>query len=86
MRALLLASVALLAAAPAFGQAADPAGERLENSPRHHEWANIAAPGDRTVRTFVVYPEVDEPVAAVVIIHENPRTDKAKGGVLFCDR
>jgi len=24
--------------------------------------------------------------AAVVIIHENPRTDKAKGGVLFSDR
>ena len=24
--------------------------------------------------------------AVVVIIHENPRTDKAKGGVLFCDR
>ncbi len=23
---------------------------------------------------------------AVVIIHEIPRTDKAKGGVLFCDR
>ncbi len=25
-------------------------------------------------------------VAVVVIIHENPRTDKAKGGVLFSDR
>ena len=24
--------------------------------------------------------------AVVVIIHENPRTDKAKGGILFCDR
>jgi 4-oxalocrotonate tautomerase len=24
--------------------------------------------------------------AVVVIIHENPRTDKAKGGLLFCDR
>ncbi len=29
--------------------------------------------------------EVD-PQAVVVIIHENPRTDKAKGGVLFSDR
>jgi 4-oxalocrotonate tautomerase len=27
-----------------------------------------------------------DPEAVVVIIHENPRTDKAKGGVLFCDR
>ena len=24
--------------------------------------------------------------AVVVIIHENPKTDKAKGGVLFSDR
>ena len=24
--------------------------------------------------------------SVVVIIHEIPRTDKAKGGVLFCDR
>lgn len=29
--------------------------------------------------------EVD-PQNVVVIIHENPRTDKAKGGVLFSDR
>ena len=27
-----------------------------------------------------------DPEAVVVIIHESPRTDKAKGGVLFCDR
>ena len=27
-----------------------------------------------------------DPEAVVVIIHEIPRTDKAKGGVLFCDR
>ncbi len=26
------------------------------------------------------------PDAVTVIIHENPRTDKGKGGVLFCDR
>ncbi len=29
--------------------------------------------------------EVD-PQAVVVIIHDNPRTSKAKGGVLFSDR
>ena len=29
--------------------------------------------------------EVD-PEAVVVIIHDNPRTSKAKGGVLFSDR
>lgn len=71
MRSLLVASVALLTAAPALAQAGDPARERLEESPRHHEWADIAAPGGRTVRAFVVYPEADEPRAAVVIIHEN---------------
>ena len=27
-----------------------------------------------------------DPEAVVVIIHEIPRTDKAKGGILFCDR
>lgn len=27
-----------------------------------------------------------DPESVVVIIHEIPRTDKAKGGVLFCDR
>jgi 4-oxalocrotonate tautomerase len=35
--------------------------------------------------TIVRVCEVD-PQAVVVIIHENPRTDKAKGGVLFSDR
>jgi 4-oxalocrotonate tautomerase len=24
--------------------------------------------------------------SVIVVIHENPKTDKAKGGVLFCDR
>jgi 4-oxalocrotonate tautomerase len=36
---------------------------------------------DTMVRVCGVYRE-----AVVVIIHENPRTDKAKGGVLFSDR
>jgi 4-oxalocrotonate tautomerase len=35
--------------------------------------------------TIVRVCEVD-PQAVVVIIHENPKTDKAKGGVLFSDR
>jgi 4-oxalocrotonate tautomerase len=36
---------------------------------------------DTMVRVCGVDPE-----AVVVIIHENPRTDKAKGGMLFIDR
>lgn len=27
-----------------------------------------------------------QPEQVTVIIHENPRTDKAKGGILFADR
>ena len=36
---------------------------------------------DTIVRTCQVDPQ-----AVVVIIHENPKTDKAKGGILFSDR
>ena len=50
---------------------ADPVQKRLEESPRHHEWVDIKAAGGRTVRAFVVYPQVKDPVAAVVVIHEN---------------
>ncbi len=45
--------------------------KRLEESPRHHEWVRIAAPGERSVHTWVVYPEVAGPAPAVVVIHEN---------------
>lgn len=44
--------------------------EQLESSPRHHEWLEIAA-GDRTVHSFAVHPETNDPVAAVIVIHEN---------------
>ncbi|HRX84317.1 MAG TPA: dienelactone hydrolase family protein, partial [Phycisphaerae bacterium] len=46
-------------------------GDRLETSPRHHEWVDVKAPGDRTVRAFVVYPQVSGPAPGVLIIHEN---------------
>lgn len=63
--------VGLVAPAAAPAQQADPAQERLEKSPRHHEWVDIKTGSGRTVRAFVVYPEVDRPVPAVVVIHEN---------------
>ncbi len=44
--------------------------ERLENSPRHHEWVEIKH-GERTVNSFLVYPEVSEKVPIVLVIHEN---------------
>jgi len=51
-------------------QPTDPA-DRLENSRRHHEWIDIESAGGRTVKTWVVYPEVDRPATTVIVIHEN---------------
>jgi carboxymethylenebutenolidase len=45
--------------------------ERLQTSPRHQEWVDIEAAGGRKVHTFVVYPEVEKPATAVIVIHEN---------------
>lgn len=50
--------------------AQDHVKERLEKSPRHHEWAEVKQ-GDRTVHCWVVYPEVKAKALAVLIIHEN---------------
>ena len=54
-----------------FGQALPSVSERLEKSPRHHEWVDIEAPGGRKVHTWVVFPEVDKPATVVIVIHEN---------------
>lgn len=48
----------------------DPVKERLEKSPRHHEWVEVKS-GERKVSCFVVYPEVKGKAQAVVVIHEN---------------
>jgi len=45
--------------------------ERLQTSPRHHEFVDIESPGGRKVKTWVVYPQVDHPATVVVLIHEN---------------
>lgn len=44
--------------------------ERLNNSPRHQEWVDVRN-GEKTISTFVVYPETSEKVPVVVVIHEN---------------
>src|SRR5438045_8320431 len=61
----------LLLAALSIGTAIaqDWAKERLNNSPRHSEWVDLKH-GDRTVKTFVVYPEVKTKAPAVLVIHE----------------
>jgi carboxymethylenebutenolidase len=48
----------------------DPVLERLNQSPRHHEWVQLKV-GERTLHAFVVFPEVKEKAPAVVVIHEN---------------
>jgi len=57
----------LVASVPASAQ--DWAKARLEKSPRHQEWVMVKN-GDRTVRAFLVYPEVKNKALAVVVIHE----------------
>lgn len=50
--------------------ASDPTKDRLDNSPRHHEWIDVKR-GERKVHCFVAYPEVKEKAATVLVIHEN---------------
>src|SRR5713226_1388903 len=50
-------------------QRQDWARARLAKSPRHQEWVDVKY-GNRTVKSFVVYPEVKNKATAVVVIHE----------------
>ena len=50
-------------------QRQDWARARLAKSPRHQEWVEVKY-GNRTVKSFVVYPEVKSKATAVVVIHE----------------
>lgn len=45
-------------------------GSRLDTTPRHDEWIDVARAG-RTVRTYVVYPQVSDKAQVVILIHEN---------------
>jgi len=47
----------------------DWAKERVAKSPRHQEWVQVKN-GSRTVKSFVVYPEVKNKATAVIVIHE----------------
>ena len=63
----LAAILFLLVAHPAPAQ--DWARARLDKSPRHGEWVTIKH-GDRSVQTFVVYPETKDKRPVVIVIHE----------------
>ncbi|MCA9441463.1 MAG: dienelactone hydrolase family protein, partial [Candidatus Omnitrophica bacterium] len=45
--------------------------EQLEDSPRHHEWVDVAYGDGETIRCFLIYPEVKEAADSVIVIHEN---------------
>jgi carboxymethylenebutenolidase len=74
----------LLAALLVFGVAGfmpaqDSVKQRLEKSPRHHEWV-VVKNGAREVHCFVVFPEVKGKATAVLVIHENKGlTDWVRG-------
>jgi carboxymethylenebutenolidase len=77
MRMGLVFSVLLGLASAAPAQ--DSVKERLDKSPRHHEWVEVKN-GDRKVACFVVFPEVKDKATAVIVIHENKGlTDWVRG-------
>jgi carboxymethylenebutenolidase len=49
--------------------AQDWAKSRLEQSPRHREYAKVTYDG-RTVNTYIAYPEVKNKATVVILIHE----------------
>jgi carboxymethylenebutenolidase len=61
--------LALLVFAALSASAQDWARQALEKSPRHREWVTVKH-GDRSVETFVVYPEAKDKTPVVLIIHE----------------
>jgi carboxymethylenebutenolidase len=61
--------LALVVLTAPLARAQDFAKQRLEKSPRHQEWVEVKH-GDRSVHSFVVYPEVKEKATAVLVIHE----------------
>src|SRR5262245_38452367 len=43
--------------------------DRLSNSPRHAEWVDLKS-GDRTIKTFVVYPESKNKTPVMIVVQE----------------
>jgi carboxymethylenebutenolidase len=65
----LLMSAMCLACLTGSAPAQDWAKAQLEKSPRHGEWVEVKN-GARSVRCFIVYPEVKDAAPAVIVIHE----------------
>ena len=64
---LIVCIAALTCAAEAPVRSADK--QRLERSPRHQEYVTVKH-GNRTVKAFIVFPEVQHKAPAVLVIHE----------------
>ena len=56
-----------LAALSVSGQ--DWARQRLDKSPRHHEWVTVKHDG-RSVETLIAYPETKDKAPVVLVVHE----------------
>ena len=65
-----ISTLVLLTLIAASATAQDGARQRLNDSPRHHEWATVEH-GGRQVEAFLVFPETEDKALAVVVIHEN---------------
>src|SRR5881227_528472 len=78
MRTLLISALIALIATPALRAADDakiPPPEAqakavLDKSPRHADYVDVPAPNGKTIKAFVVYPEVKEKAPVVIVIHE----------------
>ena len=69
MKAHLLALSLLFSLGTNLAVAQDWAKAALEKSPRHHEWVELQSSG-RTLKAYVVFPEVKTKAPAVLVIHE----------------
>ena len=67
--AFLIAAISASLINVATVSAQDWAKARLNNSPRHAEWAEIKS-GDRKIKAFVVYPERKDKAPVVLVVHE----------------
>ncbi|MEJ6980502.1 dienelactone hydrolase family protein [Pedobacter sp. P351] len=68
MKKLLIVFVFSLFAASSHAQ--EWVDRHLKNSPRHQEWIQTKA-GDRTLHSFITFPEASKKVPVVIVIHEN---------------
>ena len=63
-----LITVILILLSAQFVSAQDWAREKVEKSPRHHEWVTVKH-GDRSVESFIVYPESKQKSPVILVIH-----------------